>query len=125
PADMGIWDTVSKEASSLWDSASSEVTSIAHQGWDFFVEPAKWEKEHMGTEGGLAPTVAPPIKQDLPSPTLSPPASAGQAVPEKGTPSPSKDLSWEDKQQLAKGGFLKKDEERMYGVNNWKNPVRY
>jgi hypothetical protein len=40
-------------------------------------------------------------------------------------PEYNQDLTWEDKQQLAKGGWLSSDEERMYGVKNWKKPVQY
>jgi hypothetical protein len=116
---MSFWDTVEKTAGNAWDS----VSSVAHQGYDYFVNPNKWEREHFGTEGGLAPTPSTDIKSDQPTPTMNFPSSA-QAVPEKGTPSPNTDLSWGDKQQLAKAGLLKKDEERMYGVKNWKNPVK-
>ena len=101
---MSIWDSAQETAGSVWDSASS----VAHQGYDFFANPNKWEQDHGGTVGGLGPTDEPAIASDQPSPTMQFPSNTAQAVPEQGTPSPSTDLSWEDKQQLAKGGLLNK-----------------
>jgi hypothetical protein len=121
----GFFDSVGSVAGSAFDSVTESVSSVAHQGWDFFANPNKWEQEHFGTVGGLAPTPEDPIKSDMPTPTLQPTYNNAQAVPEKGVPSPSTELEWEDKQQLAKAGLLNKDEQRMYGVNNWKNPVKY
>ncbi len=93
---MSAWDTVTDEISSLWNGPK------------------------------LGPTEEPPIPSDQPIPTFMPTMSA----PAEREPGPTDtaynpDLDWEDKQQLAKGGLLSSDEQRMYGVKNWKKPVSY
>lgn len=92
---------------------------------DFFLDPNKWEEEHSGTVGGLLPTPEQPIQSDFQAPMLQFAQNDALAEMEPAFKGTNPMLEWEDKQMLAKGGFLSKDEERMYGVNNWKNPVSY
>jgi hypothetical protein len=120
---VGIFDSVASSVGSAWDS----VKSVGQQGYDYFVDPNKWELEHFGSIGGLAQTPTEPTTSEFEAGPLGFAYNDAEAELEKPAGFPAEYnpmLEWEDKQILAKGGFLSSDEERMYGVQNWKHPAR-
>jgi hypothetical protein len=103
---------------SWFDDAKETVTSAPHEAYNFFVNPDQWNKDHnvVGANPGPEEEIA-GVHNDDQSYNFQPAYNNAQAETE--------DDKWEQTQLLAKAGVLSKDEERMTGVKNWNNPVKY
>jgi hypothetical protein len=122
---MNDYDDSNQSVFDQWSAAGNDGGGVDSDAPSAFALPGADGSDQQGY-GNPAPVTLTPEPDPDYQMVGTDSTDAAQAAPKDGLPPEyNRDLSWEDKQQLAKGGFLNKDEERMYGVKNWNNPVRY